>query len=622
MDININYGAIPLGRKPANPANPADQPHYACVDGRVSALANDELMFFELSAERIHVMTGQVLSAMDACRPFRTLPEHVQAIQQVLPALKGQGEAVKRVLDGLVARGLLISDTDYLQRVTSHVATSAAESEFAGVFIRACDRPAQVKRLLASLLEHEQRFGARRRYVLIDDSRDAVHAREHQRLLAEFGDNAAVPTVYVGDDAWNQVAQELQQRSGRKDAVAWLLQRQPKTRTHGGGLAWNLIAALAAGRRYALLDDDFVLPLRLAPEFDARVELAAQGPMPARFYSSLDEALAAGRDCDGDLIQAHLQACGASVGKTLASHPLFRLTRTDLRGLSPSLLPHLAQANRIIATVNGHRGHSGSAGSAWLFNLDPASRASLWRDREQYLAHIDSPKLWYGPMRSRLQAQGNFTPFTIDASDLVPYTGPAGRSEDLLFAGFTRMLAPGSLTAHLPTAVGHRQEAERSRVASLKGAFTPNLNIYLADLAMSAAQELQAEGRSLRMRGFAARLRDLAGASDASVLGGLREHLAYVRSELIQQMQAKLHEAADAPLYWQADLRQLVEAHGKALVSNDVPRLADWDAGMDGPACARQFRASLDQHAQALDAWPDIWAAALDGRGRLVKGLD
>ena len=29
-----------------------------------------------------------------------------------------------------------------------------------------------------------------------------------------------------------------------------------------------------------------------------------------------------------------------------------------------------------------------------------------------------------------------------------------------------------------------------------------------------------------------------------------------------------------------------------------------------------------DDIAQALDAWPDIWAAALDGRGRLVKGLD
>lgn len=617
MEIKLDYGPISLGAKPTNVA---DQPHYACVDGRASALANDEVMFYELASERVHVMTAQVLAAMDACRPFRTLSEHVQAVQQAIPALKGQSEAIRRVLDGLVSRGLLISDTDYLQRLTSH--TSTPETMFAGVFIRACDRPVQLKRLLASLLVHERRFSAGRRYVLVDDSREPAHAHEHERLLAEFAAEAGVDAAYVGQERWTQVAEALAKHSGQEKAVDWLLRRQPAHRKHAGGLAFNLIAVLAAGRRYALLDDDFVMPLRLAPEFDERVDLAAEGPMPARFFASLEEALGAGRDSERDLVQDHIDACGAPLGQVLSDHPLFRLRRGDLRGLAPTRLPHLAQADRIIATVNGHRGHSGSAGSGWLFNLDPRSRASLWRDRDQYLGHIDSPRLWYGPVRARLLAHGNFTPFMVDGSGLVPYTAPAERSEDLLFAGLLRLLAPRALTAHLPTAIGHWQEGERSRVTSLKSAFTPNLNIYLADLAMSAAHELQAEDRGLRLRGFAARLRDMAGSADAELLGGLREHLAHVRSELIQQLQAQSAGARDAPVYWQADLRQLIEAQGKALVNNEVPRLAGWDPALDAAGCARQFRDGLERHVQALEDWPQIWESAVALRGKLAKGLD
>ncbi len=609
MDFQIDYGAVALTKKPAPPSGPL----FASVNGRVSSLANGEVVFFDLATEQLHVMTEQVLGAMDVCRPFRTLDEHVAAVRRAMPKLPAQGDAVKRVLENLISRGLLISGTDYLARLAED--SAAQQAEFAGLFIRACDRPQQVKRLLASLVDYEKQYTPRHRYWLVDDSRDTANAREHADLLAKFAAEAGVETRYIGVDEWSRYVDRVTRNAAPKAAADWLLRRDANRR-HSGGLAMNLIALLAAGRRYALLDDDFLFPLRLHPEAKTGVDLAASASLPVRFFGNVDTALQAGGEFDRDPLQVHLDACGAPLGALLNRHPQLQIGRAELAGTAPSLLPHLDRGRRVIATVNGHRGHSGASSTGWLFALDAQSRESLWSNREDYLRHIDSPSLWYGPSRTRLQAQGNYTPFTVDASAMVPFTSPVGRGEDRLFGALSRYLSPDSLTAHLPTSIGHRQEAERPRSASLKAAFTPSLNDYLCDLAAHAAGDYHAADPATRLQGLAGRLRDLAAASDRSIVGELREHLAQARAALVHTLHSVLQSAKGAPVYWQADLRQLIEANGKALIAGGAPRLADWEA-LDADAVARRYREDLSQFAQALDAWPALWQAAAEQRGRV-----
>jgi hypothetical protein len=608
MEFQIDYGSVPLTKKPAPPTGPL----LASVDGRVNSLANGEVVFFDLGTEQLHVMTEQVLGAMDVCRPFRTLDEHVAAVRQAMPALPQQGDAVKRVLENLVSRGLIISDADWLARLAQHDARPQAE--FAGLFIRACDRPAQVKRLLASLADYEKQFAPKHRYWLVDDSREAANGREHATLLADFARQAGVETRYIGAAEWSKLADAYAAGSEDGAAADWLLRREA-ARPHAGGLAMNLIALLAAGRRYALLDDDFVFPLRRHPDARDGVELAGGPQLPVRFFGSTDAALAAGADFESDPLQAHLDACGAPLGALLNHHPQLRLSRDDLVGVAPSLLPHLDRDRRIVATVNGHRGHSGTANAGWLFALDPKSREGFWATREDYLRTIESPSLWHGPARTRLQAQGNFTPFTVDGAEMLPFTRPSGRGEDRLFGAMCRFLAPASLTAHLPTSIGHRQETDRSRAGTLKQAFTPGLNDYLLDLAQVSAAEFHADDRATRLRGFAARLRDLAAAGDKAILGELREHLAHVRSSLVHSLHSVLQGSKGAPVYWQADLRQLIEANGKAMIAGGAPKLADWDALDDGAAVAARYREELAHYADALDAWPGLWTTAVARRG-------
>src|SRR5438132_1585456 len=162
MNYQLNYAPI------AAAAGTADAPLYASVDGIAHGLGQGECAFQARGTEETHVMTSQVLAALDLTRAFRTLDEHATFVGQRIAALSGQFDAVKRVLSGLAARKLLISDSDFLDRLRQ--ASARTPAPFAGVFIRACDRPVQLGRLFDSLAEAEQRAPQKRRYVVLDDS--------------------------------------------------------------------------------------------------------------------------------------------------------------------------------------------------------------------------------------------------------------------------------------------------------------------------------------------------------------------------------------------------------------------------------------------------------------------
>src|SRR5690606_21468996 len=171
MNANFQYQINGVGA-PAMPRIDPDAPRYASQDGLVASLSNNECVFQVKRSAETHVMTYQVLQAMDQCREFRTLDEHAARIMTTLPALGAQREGVRRVLDNLVERELLVGDGAWLQRLVSAPARESAPLR--AVFIRACDRPDQLERLLGSLTDYERQFQANRHYVLIDDSMTAA----------------------------------------------------------------------------------------------------------------------------------------------------------------------------------------------------------------------------------------------------------------------------------------------------------------------------------------------------------------------------------------------------------------------------------------------------------------
>ena len=68
---------------------------FATVPGEVLALGNEEALFREAFTDRAHVMTLQVLQALDQCRAFRSLDQHVAGVCQHIEPLRGQPGAVR-----------------------------------------------------------------------------------------------------------------------------------------------------------------------------------------------------------------------------------------------------------------------------------------------------------------------------------------------------------------------------------------------------------------------------------------------------------------------------------------------------------------------------------------------
>ena len=69
-----------------------------------------------------------------------------------------------------------------------------------------------------------------------------------------------------------------------------------------------------------------------------------------------------------------------------------------------------------------------------------------------------------------------------------------------------------------------------------------------------------------------------------------------------------MDEVPDAPIYWQADVREIIQANGKAVKSSQAPVLTDWDESMDTEACVAKARHDLREVVEAMDVWPKLWA--------------
>ena len=609
MDFKIDYGSRPL-----TPVIQANAPLYASVPGRASALGNNEVVFYDETLERTHVMTLQVLQAMDLCREFKTLDAHVDAIVAAQPALARQQQAVKRVLEGLRSQGLLVSDVTVLDRFQAD--TSARKAQFAGIFIRACNRPTQLERLLRSLLDYEQRFAARRRYTVIDDSTDAAAVARHAELLAEFAQRSGATVSHVQRAGWDAIVADLADASPmHADAARGMLQRGV---AGGGGLGINLSLMLSAGSRLALFDDDFVLPLHRHPAYRAGL-VFSRGGASSRTFADVDAAMAAGEPFDGDPFDLHLGLCGESLSTIAAHVDGCSLGVEQLRGMNLSRTPTLRPDPRVLATVNGHRGHSGAASLGWIFMLDAAARAQMPRDAETYQAWIDQPAVWSGSAAFSVSQRGNYTPFAIDNSRLMPCTSPSGRGEDALFASLAQMAYPRDVFMDVPFAIGHLQEGARSRRDSIAQPDRPSVAQCFADLVAPLGDVLVATDPAARLQGAAARLRDLGGADSRALQAYLREFLAHRRSQRIEALQRSYAAAPDAPEPWRADLRAQIEANGKAVSVGGVARLGGWPQDVDADTASAMLRDDANRMADGLDAWPQLWSIA---RERCASWLD
>lgn len=597
----------------------SNERRFASEDGRVAPLSSEECVFVVKSDGTPHVMTTQVLQALDACREFRRLDEHIARIETAIPALHGRRDDIRRVLDGLIQRKLLLSDEDFIDRLRRGPVRTLPTMR--RVFVRSCDRPDRLSHLLASLTDYERRHRAGRRYVLIDDSSVAAHRDAQRSLWRDFARATGCEVRYVGRTEAQKLAEAFIRALPRaRDAARTLLRdAHPQGQRFGGGRSRNLALLLSAGTRLALLDDDLRLPLR-RPGFagnglDPDPDAAAR----TRFFASMEEALGQGIDIDEDPFELHLQACGQTLSGCIAGP--YGLRREALLGLDLGRLDLLRAQARVVTTHHGSYGSSRTESTLWLYqSLDPAGREDFWRDRESYLRNTQAHHILHGADRARAVDVPGFTPFTLDNTTLLPCTNPVGRAEDSLAAALTHYCVPDSLSLELPVAIGHVQESLRTRFSHTQGASVPRINDFLRDFVTRQFGAGKSAEAGQRLALLAHEMRDLACASPKDRVAHLREYRRFVHAGIVERLQRKLETTAAAPIYWQADVQTIVQAHAKALLASDAPRLAEWPADIDDAGCARALAGELNAMADLCEHWPSLWQHAAERGDRLLPG--
>lgn len=595
MEFEFNFGEQQISK-----AAPIDKTLYASVAGTVQQLSKEELVFMEHQTGINHVMTMQVLQAMGLTQQFKPMHEHVHAIEANIAELNGQSAAIDKVLGFLKNKGLIISGEQWLDKLkTKH--TEARTIPYAGMVIRTCQRPDNLKRLIESYANYIQVNGDEDPILVFDDSADIKSQEANQKICQ----TAKVSVKYHGSSWQKQFITMLKNKfTDSSKQIDWLL--APKE-GFTGGRVWNLALLALAGKKFSFYDDDYLIQPRKAEQFNQKeINLADQVTLNVGFGLSIRDIKAKSKPADEPVLEAMVDACGDYFGHWMAQDD--ELGTTSLYGWRLMELERLNASSVIKTTGNGTWGSPRAESNYWLYLLEGQQREDFWQNRETYLDNIEASNLLHYSPNFQALACSNFAPSSIDNSSFTPFVMPINKNEDHFFNCMMMGCYPNQVSLHFPFMMGHIQTSKRDRSSFNHVARRPNFNNFVADYVFSIIGNIYTEDANVRYQSIKASIDDLRTNSDQALANRLNEYMTKTRSNLVLSLQNIMDEVPDAPIYWQADVREIIQANGKAVKSSQAPVLTDWDESMDTESCVAKARHDLREVVEAMDVWPKLWA--------------
>lgn len=540
--------------------------HAWCVDGEPALVAVDALE----------------AALLPRLCLLETMEVHAAALSRALSAPQ---DAVAAALRRLRSRGLVWSLDEFLGSAPG----DARPLPEPLVAVRTRGRPASLAALLDSLLADERRHAVARRYLVIDDAPAAGRDPRVAEAVARFARDSASEVRLL--DARNRphLVGEL------APSLRGLFDSDVADRP-SGARAWNLALLCGAGGTVGLLDDDFRFPLRQPTWASVALDPATDAGNATRWLDGLppDSAgLPALANEPFRWLGGHLgAACGTLVER-------FGIDRAAARQRPVATLPGRFGPRRVSVVGVGVHGALNEETAIHVLAADPGARAALSR------APFDPGRLrcesiWRGVPAPRLMAVGVFTPLLVDARTLRPPTLPHGKADDSLFLALLPALDPGAGYLAMPASIGHVDAEPRDRIARTREPDREDPCGWLASVVAHAIASLPARDAVGRAGMLSALMRGLAGADDQELALRVLEW----RDRRLPGLVARLHHARTAlgvspPPELAALLDAAAEANERLLFERAVP--AGRLAAMRG-ACAAL--------AEALEAWPQFWAAA------------
>lgn len=594
MDFEFNFGQQTLsqGVKKNNKV-------YASVDGVALPLSNEELVFMNKETGENHVMTHQVLNAISLCQEFKPLDQHIININQNMPELSNHIGAIEKVTDFMINNQLFIEEKQW----KNDIAKTSQQSSIvtSGIVVRTCNRPEQLSRLLSSLVKYQKKHNTSFNVQVYDDSTTEKSEKLLENICKEF--NSQLPINFYGSTWQSQFIKMLKTEFvNHHGVIDWLLEKKENIFT--GGRVWNFALLNNAGKKFLFFDDDYIFEPRVKSEDSKLVGLNDRPDLSVGFSLSLSDIRESSVAYEEDVLTQMLNTCGQTIGNWLSTTDV---EISNLEGINLLDLQRINSHSLIKSVGNGTWGSPRANSNFWLYFLKGNQKEEFWKTREIYLDNIEASNLMHYTENYEILSLTKFSPSAIDNSTLCSFTIPVNRVEDHFFNAVSLFCYPDQISLHFPFMMGHIQRSKRNRSSTNHIAMRPNFNKFVADYALTLNETTDAVDPSLRMKTLSNYLFGLAEASSTKIHNRLKEYLTQIRSDMVMSMQFQLAESPEAPVYWQADVRELIESNGKAVLKNDAASLEGWGDDLTVDECVERARLELNEVAEAMEIWPEIW---------------
>ncbi len=556
-------------------------------------LSPTEVLLLDHRSGERHVLTPEVVDALEACAPFASLSAHRERVLERMPELAERAAAITPVLQGLVSRGLLESAAAALQRLDSG-GESLPGLAPACLLLPSAPGSLPSAEAIAQLLLLARLCGGLQ--ILCEDTElarpwlDPVRA---EGIVAECL------------DADSQRRWLAQLASDSEDEAALYTLAGPSTAADRRARQVNFAQLHASGHRLLLLDVDQLAAPQAMPALQVGLDLSPQASRQAWFELQLADAL------PEQAWASALDWCGRSTAALLSDRGPFALAAGDVEGRNWSELARLGEGSRVKALMFGSRGALDCPHNRWLYTLDPASRGRFW---QQYGQQRDGRTVLHGVTRARLLQGTAFAPSILAVDAAAGFEGPLGDTPHLLRGALSQLLDPATRSLHLPWCLQRLDDSPMDRAAAGREAHWPGINRLLAEWALGEQSRCVASEPSDRANWWAEQLEDLARAPALARRERLSAYTAQAQAQLINALQYQLENAEGEPAGWREDVIAIVEAQANAILADRGPMLAGYGESEDPDL---RFARELQISADWTRRWP-LWlrrAVELRDRG-------
>lgn len=570
---------------------------WASVEGRVAMLSDEEAIFHRHDNGQAHVMTLEVLRAMGQCRSFDVRASHQQRIITELPELADNPDAVSRMFDVLIQRGL-IESADSVINKAADAPTEVPPPRIRDIFVMAFSGEERLREFTrqwtADPAARETRLTLLPMHghpiddVLIRELEQTLHAQQIQLRCLDVDWLSRLES---------ECTAMLQDAGLDTEADADLTPEYMSSRL------MNAVLLLSAGTRCVIIDSRSDLTPKMLPHSRMdRIQIRNPPLYPTEFIpdeSILTAALSDASESLMGLLDRHL---GQAVGRLLTDAA--SMDMQTLKGMTWLELHESLLDQQVTSVQTGSVGDSRLDGTLSYYTMPWQMSAALRIDEKHYRSLLNRPRLVEAYPHLQLSNRGKYMPMAIDNRQIVPPF--AGSEEDLPRLWFTwlNVVRSDSRVLYLPAML--QWHDPRTGESPYAEEYVPSFNRFLAELADQAQDQIRAQLPEQRLESLSAVYRDLQSASDETLIRLVREYHGYLRSGILRQLQQQLALSEQVPQFWYDDVTEWITVHGSALRESACPMFRGWPQLSD-QQLADRIRDELDPIIARLESWSNLW---------------